>query len=103
MIAKSIAAAAVLASLATAAQSAPLASAGAEPAPVRIEKVQYRGCWWEDGYRVCGGYGPRVYGWYGSPYAWRSYRSRNPDDYRTGSKRWWDEMEREDRAGSGGR
>jgi hypothetical protein len=67
------------------------------------EKIQYRRCWWENGYQVCDWYGG-YYGWnYDAPaYGWRTTPAR-PEDYPTGSRRWWDEMEREDRAGSGGR
>ena len=42
------------------------------------------------------GYGPRVYGYYEE----RNERHlRQPDDYRTGSRRWWKQMERSGRSG----
>lgn len=55
-------------------------------APV-AESVAYRQCWWEYGVRRCA----RVYG----------YGPRRAEDYRTGSGRWWRQMDREGRAGRG--
>jgi hypothetical protein len=41
-------------------------------------------------------YGPRVYGYYGE----RDERHlRRPEEYRTGSRRWWKQMDREGRGG----
>ena len=49
-------------------------------------------CWWSNGRRHCAyGYGPR----------YREYGY--PNNYRTGSRRWWSEMDREDRGGRGRR
>ena len=55
-------------------------------APV-AESVAYRQCWWEYGVRRCA----RVYG----------YGPRRAEDFRTGSGRWWRQMDREGRAGRG--
>jgi len=74
-------------------------TAGAEAAPIgnllatgggtgQVEKVAQH-CWWHRGTRHC-----RYYG-YQSRYRERGY----PQDYRTGSRRWWDEMDREGRGG----
>jgi hypothetical protein len=78
-------------------------TAGAEAAPIgnflatdagagRIEKIAQR-CWWHRGTRHCRSYG------YQSRYREYGY----PENYRTGSRRWWDEMDREDRGGRGRR
>lgn len=50
-----------------------------------------------DDYRGYGySYGPRVYGYYGE----RNERHlRQPEEYRTGSRRWWKQMERAGRSG----
>jgi hypothetical protein len=92
--------------LAPTAQAAPVSGLTAEPSSPTTEKVQYRRCWWQDGYQLCDWYGaPRAdYGWYydAPVYSWRPTPAR-PEDYPSGSRRWWDEMEREDRAGSTGR
>ena len=45
-------------------------------------------CWWRKGKRRCS-YGYRVYGF--------------PEYYRTGSRPWWSEMDREQRGGRGRR
>jgi hypothetical protein len=54
------------------------------------EKAAY-GCWWRNGVRHCRrgyGYRPR-------------YREHGfPESYRTGSRRWWKEMDRTDRGGN---
>lgn len=42
------------------------------------------------------GYGPRVYGYY---YGANDRHLRQPEDYRTGSKRWWKQMDRTGRGG----
>jgi hypothetical protein len=72
----------------TAAQAAPLRG----PAPpgassLSIEKAAAT-CWWRKGKRRCS-YGYRTYGY--------------PEAYRTGSGRWWGEMDREGRGGRGRR
>jgi hypothetical protein len=91
----------VLATMSTAASATPLGSAAGSFAASHegslVEKAARR-CWWENGYRRCArvrGYG---YGGYGYTYG----RPR-PEELRTGSKRWWDSMDFEDRGGRGGR
>jgi hypothetical protein len=42
---------------------------------------------------------PRYYGYR----AYRPDRPTRPEDYRTGSSRWWQQMDREDRGGRGAR
>ena len=60
-----------------------------------VEQVAYRRCWWRHGVRHCRHYGGgRTYG-YSGPHL--------PEAYRTGSTRWWQEMDRQDRGGRGGR
>ena len=51
-----------------------------------------RRCWWRNGVRHCQRYG--VFGYSGPHY---------PEAYRTGSSRWWQEMDREGRGGRGRR
>jgi hypothetical protein len=91
--------------LAPNAQAAPVSGPAAEVGSPTTEKVQYRRCWLEDGNQFCDwNSAPRAdYGWfYDAPvYGWRPTPAR-PEDYPTGSERWWDEMAREDRAGSSG-
>jgi hypothetical protein len=59
------------------------------------EPVAYRTCWWHHGVRHCRYHrGVRFYR-YGGPHL--------PEAYRTGSTRWWQEMDRQDRGGRGGR
>ena len=60
-----------------------------------VEAVAYRRCWWRHGVRHCRHYGgARAYR-YSGPHL--------PEAYRTGSTRWWQEMDRQDRGGRGGR
>jgi len=60
-----------------------------------VEQVAYRNCWWRHGVRHCRYYrGARSYG-YSGPHL--------PEAYRTGSSRWWQEMDRQDRGGRGRR
>jgi hypothetical protein len=78
------------------AQAIPSANATAErfKSASRVEPIAQR-CWWHRGERHCrrhGGY--RVYGYTGPHY---------PEAYRTGSGRWWQEMDRAGRGGRGGR
>ena len=42
------------------------------------------------------GYGPRVYGYYYGP---SERHLRRPNDYRTGSRGWWRQMDRSGRGG----
>jgi len=83
------------------AQAAPVApspaamSAGADG---KAESVAYRRCFWRHGYRHCRWYGPGY-----RDYGYRYYGPMTPEAYRTGSTRWWQEMDREDRGGRGGR
>jgi hypothetical protein len=77
-------------------QAAP-ASAVATPelgaaVPSAVETVAYRRCVWIDGNRICR--------WYRSPRV-REYGF--PENYRTGSSSWWQEMDRTDRGGRGSR
>ena len=60
--------------------------------PSPVEAVRYRRCVRIDGERVCR--------WYRSP---RVREYGYPENYRTGSSNWWQEMDREDRGGRGGR
>ena len=83
-----------LGAMAVNAQAAPignLANAGEQQSAV--EKAAY-GCWWRNGVRHCRrGYGYRPHS--------REYGF--PENYRTGSNRWWQEMDRTDRGGRGNR
>ncbi|MGE3064897.1 MAG: hypothetical protein AB7K67_04885 [Hyphomicrobiaceae bacterium] len=76
---------------------------GIKPATPAAQPVAYRACWWEYGVRHCEWRGgPRYYNGYG--YGYRSEGGpRDPDAYRTGSSRWWREMDREDRGGNNSR
>jgi hypothetical protein len=81
----------------TGAQAAPATTSFSNPglaaaAPSAVETVAYRRCVWIQGERVCR--------WYRSP---RVREYGYPEDYRTGSNRWWQEMDRDDRGGRGGR
>lgn len=60
--------------------------------PSAVEAVAYRRCIRIDGNRVCR--------WYRSP---RVREYGYPENYRTGSNSWWQEMDRTDRGGRGGR
>jgi hypothetical protein len=60
--------------------------------PDVVQIGAYRRCYWLDGDRVCR--------WYRSP---RVRRYGYPEDYKTGSSAWWQEMDRTDRGGRGGR
>jgi hypothetical protein len=67
--------------------------------------VAYQRCWWRHGHRHCHRYDApyRGYGYYpyrGSGYY---YGPTLPEAYPAGSNRWWQEMDREDRGGRGGR
>jgi hypothetical protein len=60
-----------------------------------LDPVAYRNCWWRHGIRHC-----RYYR------GWRSYGYTGPhlpEAYPTGSTRWWQEMDRQDRGGRGRR
>jgi hypothetical protein len=59
------------------------------------QPIAYRRCWSDHGSRHCR--------WYGAPYRGYYYGPLYPEDYRTGSGRWWQEMDREDRGGRGRR
>ena len=60
--------------------------------PGVVETVAYRRCVRIDGNRICR--------WYRSP---RVREYGYPENYRTGSNSWWQEMDRTDRGGRGGR
>ena len=65
----------------------------------KAETVAYRRCWWQYGQRHCRRYGSDYRG-----YGYRGYYGPlYPEAYRTGSSRWWQEMDREDRGGRGSR
>ena len=67
----------------------------AQPKP---QEIASRRCWWRNGQRNCR--------WYGSPYrgyGYRYYGPTIPEAYPTGSRRWWQEMDRYDRGGRGRR
>jgi hypothetical protein len=87
--------AAALMTIGPTAHAAPLGTAerglAAQNAVPLAEPVARR-CWWRNGVRHCQRYG--VYGYSGPHY---------PEAYRTGSSRWWQEMDREGRGGRGGR
>jgi hypothetical protein len=73
----------------SAAQAAPMLGTQGPQAGNANETIAYR-CWWAYGERHCAYFddgGPRI------------YRRGSPDDYRTGSRGWWREMDREDRGG----
>ena len=65
-------------------------------AETSVEKVAQR-CWWRGGTRYCRKTKRTRY------YGYRSPSGYGPDAYRTGSSRWWSEMDREDRGGRGNR
>lgn len=52
----------------------------------------------DDYYHLGYSYGPRVYGYYNDGPSGRGYY-RDPDNYRSGSKRWWQQMDRNGRGG----
>jgi hypothetical protein len=76
-----------LAALGVPAHAVPLRTAVPSASASPIEKAAAY-CWWRNGVRHCGyGYGPR-------------YRTHGfPQHYRTGSRYWWEEMDREQRGG----
>jgi hypothetical protein len=81
--------------LSTGLQAAPLGNTkvrGADAA-LQIDRAASH-CWWSHGRRHCG---------YGYRYGYRYREHGYPENYRTGSGRWWREMDREDRGGRGGR
>jgi hypothetical protein len=71
------------------------AAVGAQSA---AQEVAYRRCWWRYGQRHCRWSGPGP-GYRG--YGYRYYGPLYPEAYRTGSSRWWQEMDRDDRGGRG--
>jgi hypothetical protein len=88
---------AALASFAGSAQAVSINQAAELNPTEAVENVAYR-CWWQEGHRVCGWYRPRVYDWYYDDEAYGWY-PRRPEDYPIGSKRWWEEMDRDSRGG----
>ena len=85
-----------LAASAAAASAAPAGSMtgdlkSAAQAGSDVESVAYRRCWRN-------GYGERVCRWVGGGYGYR-WSPNVPEAYRTGSSRWWQEMDRQDRGG----
>lgn len=87
-----------LAAMSAGASAAPLSNAAGALAAAHegslVEKAARR-CWWQNGYRRCAR--ARSYG-YGGGYGYIYGRPR-PEQLRTGSKRWWDSMDFEDRGG----
>jgi hypothetical protein len=79
-----------------------MAAVGAQSKP---RDVAYRRCWWQGGNRHCRWYGApyRGYGSYPYPGGGYYYGPTLPEAYPAGSSRWWQEMDREDRGGRGGR
>lgn len=88
-----LAGAMAIASVSSAAQAAPALPTQGPQADTSVDKVAYR-CWWAYGERHC------AYFYDGGR---RIYRRGSPDDYPVGSRGWWREMDREDRAGRPGR
>jgi len=87
--------AAALMTIGLTAHAAPLGTSErrlAAPNGVPLAEPVARRCWWRNGVRHCRSYG--VYGYSGPHY---------PEAYRTGSSRWWQEMDRQDRGGRGRR
>ena len=85
--------AAALSLVALGAQAAPM-QGKANVTQSNVEQVARR-CWVENGVRYCS----RASKAYSS-----DYRVRNiPEAYPTGSKYWWEEMDRQGRGGRGGR
>ena len=81
-----------LSALATAAAAGPTGNLNVSGRHSVVEQAAYR-CRWLDGERVCRWYGPRT-----------AYREHGfPENYRTGSRLWWDEMDRTERGGRRGR
>lgn len=70
-----------------------MAAVGAQAKP---QSVAYRRCWYDGGSRHCRWVGSRSRG-----YGYRYYGPLYPEAYRTGSSRWWQEMDRDDRGGRG--
>jgi hypothetical protein len=93
-----LASAATAALLSLPAQAAPLAqTTNAIAATSAVDQVAYRRCWFSHGERHCR--------WVGGVYGYNATRdvgSRRPEEFRTGSKRWWEAMDRQGRGGFGG-
>ena len=82
-------------------EAAPLAASGGQAlaavaGDVQAQPIAYRRCWWQDGSRHCRSYGSPYRG-----YGYRYYGPLYPEAYRTGTRRWWQEMDRDDRGGRG--
>ena len=81
-----------LGAVATSSQASPLDGLRTDKEQIyKVEPVADR-CWWRNGTRYCDRY--HVHGYRGR---YREYGF--PENYRTGSNRWWREMDREDRGG----
>jgi hypothetical protein len=93
-----LAAAAITAALSLPVQAAPLAQAtNAITAYSAFDHVAYRRCWFSGGERHCRWVGSGAYG-YNSH---RDVGSRRPEEFRTGSRAWYDAMDRQGRGGFG--
>jgi hypothetical protein len=79
-----------------------MAAVGAQSKP---QDVAYQRCWWRHGHRHCRRYDApyRGYGYYPYRGGGYYYGPTLPEAYPAGSSRWWQEMDREDRGGRGGR
>jgi len=82
-------------------EAAPLAATdrqamAAVAGDVQAQPIAYRRCWWQGGSRHCRSYGSPYRG-----YGYRYYGPLYPEAYRTGTRRWWQEMDRDDRGGRG--
>jgi hypothetical protein len=77
-------------------RSGAMAAAGADG---KADSIAYRRCWWQGGQRHCRWNGSSYRGYRGYGYGY--YGPLYPEAYRTGTRRWWQEMDREDRGGRG--
>src|SRR5690349_1950132 len=83
------------------AQATPLTNAadGARSGTIPMaEQVAYRRCWLSHGQRHCRWVGGGAYGYNNNT---RDVGSRRPEEFRTGSRAWWQAMDRQGRGGFG--
>jgi hypothetical protein len=93
-----LAAAAITAALSLPLQAAPLTQiTGATTANSTVDQVAYRRCWFSNGERHCRWVGSGAYGYNSN----RDVGSRRPEEFRTGSRAWYDAMDRQGRGGFG--
>jgi len=79
---------------ATGSQGAPLGSRLTEQSGQRLERVAERRCWRQQGRRYCRDYRDQR--------QTSDYYVRDPDRLPYGTSRWWEEMQRANRAGNPG-